>query len=110
MTTIMSRTAEYSVQPFAVLTENLGSDAIDNILDSLENDGLVHGPVIGYNDDAKRIDAIFQVIFTGEADASHDAATRIAVHAFEVALGAANVSPAFVGASVVEGGDPDLLP
>lgn len=110
MISTMPRTTEYTVQPFAFSAEAIDADAIDKILTSLESDDLVHGPVVGYDDDTHRVDAIFQVLFGGEADASHDAATRIAIHALSVALAAAKIAASTVGSAVVEGGDPDLLP
>ena len=96
---------EFTCSPFAPLALAGHADAMDAILDALAADPRAIGAVVGYDDKAGRVDAIFQVeLARGFSDAVETAASI-----FDDALLAANVDSRTVGVTVVLGG-PEGLP
>jgi hypothetical protein len=98
---------EFSARPFAnVPVDNDAADLLDAVMTELERDPRAIAPVVGYDYDLQRIDAIFQV----DVDHGLTDAADVASSAFDRALNAAEAPVSLVGVSVVEGIDPDQLP
>ena len=119
MPAIATRTDTFTVQPFATFPVDGDAAALLNAIgEALEQDARAHGPVVAYDYDRHRVDAIFQVELPVEYDGvgalplrwtiTH--ASEFARSIFDRALLAAGIPAHTAGISVVEGDDPDLLP
>ena len=124
MHAIATRTDTYTVQPFAKIpVDGDAGDLLDRILSALERDPRALGPVVGYDYERQRVDAIFQV--QDEVGVGLDAVLAAvgACAIFDDALkhaglteGAEWISRTIgadvrtIGVSIVEGDDPDQLP
>jgi hypothetical protein len=96
---------EYSCSPFAPLGLDGHADAMDRILDALESDDRAIAPVVSFDDEVGRVDALFQVELAGGFSDAVETAAAI----FDDALLAADVDATTVGVTVVIGG-PEGLP
>jgi hypothetical protein len=108
MTSVM---AEFTVQPFAdVPIDGDASDLLNAVGAALDADPRALGPVVAYDYDCGRIDAIFQVQDEPAVGLDSALASVGASDIFDAALEQAGLAVRTSGVSVVEGADPDLLP
>lgn len=102
----------FTVAPFATvdLDHEQDGDTLSALLDALQAEPRAIAPVVAYNTERKRLDAIFQVEDEAEVGLDRRLAAAGAYEIFDAALARAGVDAYTEGLAIVEGDDPDLLP
>lgn len=116
MTTVTkATTVEFTAQPSAYAELDVGGIQLGAILSALEADERALGPVVGYDPETRRVDAIFQLEFRQQHDGQSGRMMRrraevVAHDIFAQALKIVGKPPLMCELAIVEGSDPDLLP
>jgi hypothetical protein len=102
----------FTVAPFATI--DLGhdddGDALSSLLSALQDEPRAIAPVVAYDTERKRVDAIFQVEDDEPTGLDRQLAAAGAYEIFDAALAHAGLDTHTEGLAIVEGDDPDLLP